>query len=402
MEYDGENMNIKETLETVLRDYPLTSEDKNNTPFKNNELVALLSKGFPKYSNYFYNDQMFVSSGSAGRGRWATIPWICVFDSAISKSAQHGFYLVYLFSIDTNTVYLSLNQGWTFFREKYGKKEGLNKIQTVGDYFRDKLVYDRHEYLSKINLNSSSYKNTDLPEGYEYGNIFAKKYSIDEMPSNATLENDLKKMIVIIYQLQRCLIDAKNVESSINVILSEMKLENGFDNNKISEENDLSSGNIIQVTAPNKNLNEKEFTGQAHKQGMEVKQSTNGRLGKMGEDLVMSYEKNRLLKAGLKDLAYKVKHSSESEGDGLGYDIKSYDLDGSTIYIEVKSTTGEKNTPFFLSSNELLASKKYSEKYRLYRLFEIGSDNGTSFYIVKGFMNEKLNLDPVGYRALPK
>jgi hypothetical protein len=47
-------------------------------------------------------------------------------------------------------------------------------------------------------------------------------------------------------------------------------------------------------------------------------------LGKSGETLVLDYEKDFLRKVGRSDLANRVVHVSEVEGDGAGFDIHSF------------------------------------------------------------------------------
>lgn len=392
-------MNIEDTLKRVAKEYPATKVDKNKTEFKNNELVSFLSKGLPEYSQYVYNENLFVSNGSAGKGNWAAVPWIGVFDSEISKSAQRGFYIVYLFSADMQHVYLSLNQGWTLFHKKY-KKNGAKKIRQVSEYFREKLIYSKNEYSGNIDLRWSDYKNTILPKGYELGNIISKEYSLNEIPSNDILENDLQKMIVILYQLHKLLIDTNNIESSISVILSKIDLENGLFNSQINE-ND-SDEEVKLEEKPNTELKSAVFTGKPHKRNIELKQVKNSQLGMLGEKLVLTYEKNKLIKNGLINLAYKVDHSSKTKGDGLGYDIESFDSNGKKIYIEVKSTTGSKEEQFFLSETELQASEEYNNRYRLYRVFNVGSDEGAGLYIIKCNLKDNLSMEPVNYRALPK
>ncbi|HCF55246.1 MAG TPA: DUF3883 domain-containing protein [Bacillus sp. (in: Bacteria)] len=44
------------------------------------------------------------------------------------------------------------------------------------------------------------------------------------------------------------------------------------------------------------------------------------------------------------------------EGDGVGFDISSFDLDDNPKYIEVKTTSGGKRTPFMISANEVAFS----------------------------------------------
>ena len=82
--------------------------------------------------------------GSIGQGNPAEIPWICVFDLDITKSAQDGFYIVYLFTSDMSGVYLSLNQGWTQYEREYGTKEGrieIKKNATVSKKYRASIIF---------------------------------------------------------------------------------------------------------------------------------------------------------------------------------------------------------------------------------------------------------------------
>ena len=76
------------------------------------------------------------------------------------------------------------------------------------------------------------------------------------------------------------------------------------------------------------------------------------RVGDVGEAMVLNYEKKRLMDAGKSELAEKVEHVSVTQGDGLGYDIKSYQEDGTPLYIEVKTTKQNIKADFYLSKRE--------------------------------------------------
>lgn len=116
----------------------------------------------------------------------------------------------------------------------------------------------------------------------------------------------------------------------------------------------------------------------------------------MGELLVLEYEKARLKKAGI----YKIpEHKSKSEGDGIGYDILSYDDNGNEKYIEVKTTRQAYSAPFFVTSNELERSRKDAEKFVLYRLFEFDDNHNRSKYLIhKGDLSSLCN-NPVLYKV---
>lgn len=100
------------------------------------------------------------------------------------------------------------------------------------------------------------------------------------------------------------------------------------------------------------------------------REARNISLGSAGEEFVLNYEHFRLHNLGCKGLAEKVEHVARTKGDGLGYDILSYEPSGKERFIEVKTTAFGKETPFFISRGEIGFAKEYSEKYFLYRLFE--------------------------------
>jgi hypothetical protein len=75
--------------------------------------------------------------------------------------------------------------------------------------------------------------------------------------------------------------------------------------------------------------------------------------GMLGEEVALEAEKDRLIAAGRPDLAARV----QSCGDrpGLGYDIHSFEEDGSDRFIEVKNVT--RGRRFFLTEGEWLNSR---------------------------------------------
>lgn len=127
------------------------------------------------------------------------------------------------------------------------------------------------------------------------------------------------------------------------------------------------------------------------------REARNVSLGNAGEKLVIAYERWRLSVAGKENLASKIEHISATKGDGYGFDILSYDCSGRERFIEVKTTAFAKETPFYVTRNELGFSKKKAECFSLYRLFEFRSD--PKLFRVKGAMNENCNLVPLIFQA---
>ena len=127
----------------------------------------------------------------------------------------------------------------------------------------------------------------------------------------------------------------------------------------------------------------------------------NRRLGTKGEEFVYELEQRRLFDDERRpDLAKLVRWCSRDDGDGLGYDILSFEEDGGQRFIEVKTTGAGKYLPFALTRNELFCSQKNSERYRLYRLYEFGA--APRLYILAGALDQACALTPTQYRAVAK
>jgi hypothetical protein len=134
----------------------------------------------------------------------------------------------------------------------------------------------------------------------------------------------------------------------------------------------------------------------------ESNERNNNIIGLKGEEYVRDAEKQLLIDNGRSDLAENVDHVSVTNGDGVGYDIKSFSLDGGIKYIEVKTTNSDKNAKFFISENELAFSEQNPEKYYIYRLYNFNQKSKkNACYIIQGNMREKLMLCPTSYDAFP-
>lgn len=100
----------------------------------------------------------------------------------------------------------------------------------------------------------------------------------------------------------------------------------------------------------------------------------NRALGRAGEERVVAHERSALKVAGRDDLARKVRWVSEEDGDGAGYDIASFTLDGQERLIEVKTTNGWERTPFYISRNELAVAEERRSEWRLFRLWNFSRE----------------------------
>jgi hypothetical protein len=100
----------------------------------------------------------------------------------------------------------------------------------------------------------------------------------------------------------------------------------------------------------------------------------NRTLGRAGEERVLAHEVATLRSAGRDDLARKVRWVSQEDGDGAGYDIASFSLDGRPRLIEVKTTNGWERTPFLITRNELAVADERRSEWCLFRLWNFSRD----------------------------
>lgn len=122
------------------------------------------------------------------------------------------------------------------------------------------------------------------------------------------------------------------------------------------------------------------------------------KLGDRGEKIVMDLEAKRLRDGNREDLIKRLDRVS-LKSDSYGYDILSFELDGSERYIEVKATTSMVgNANFFLSANELRQAEE-SENYFIYMVYDVTSTSPQVWPIKNPFKpeNESLKKAPVSY-----
>lgn len=117
--------------------------------------------------------------------------------------------------------------------------------------------------------------------------------------------------------------------------------------------------------------------------------------GFSGEQLVMDYEVSRLNNT---NYSTKIQHVSLTD-DSKGYDILSFEEDGSERYIEVKSTKHQitdKGT-FYITENELKCAD--GKNYWIYYVTGVDSDNPVINLIENPFETQQISLTPISYRA---
>ncbi|CAN7310112.1 DUF3883 domain-containing protein [Bosea sp. LjRoot90] len=120
----------------------------------------------------------------------------------------------------------------------------------------------------------------------------------------------------------------------------------------------------------------------------------NSLVGSAGEEFAIKFEKWRL--KDFPELLAKIAHVSKDD-DTLGYDISSFETDGTPRYLEVKSTLGGLDNAFYISSNELAVADSLGGAYLVLRIAQLGSS--PICCEVRHPFEDKLTLTPSAYMA---
>jgi len=120
-------------------------------------------------------------------------------------------------------------------------------------------------------------------------------------------------------------------------------------------------------------------------------------IGRQAEDFVVESERQRLIRLGRSDLAGRVKFVGDDYD--RGYDIESFEEDGTARQIEVKTVrVSGQRLEFFISAPELKKAKPL-DNYYLYLVERVNGRPYRIRYIRRPELNDssKFKLQPVDY-----
>ena len=125
----------------------------------------------------------------------------------------------------------------------------------------------------------------------------------------------------------------------------------------------------------------------------------NRQLGRAGEEFVVELERKRLVAGERDDLARKIRWVAMEEGDGAGFDILSFDCEGTERLIEVKTTNGAAQTPFFMTRNGLAVASERAEHWHLYRVHLFAQQ--PKIFTLRPPLEASVTLSPETWRLSP-
>jgi hypothetical protein len=313
----------------------------------------------PQFINEQINQNEYLAVGSVGKGGVnADVPWICVFDQGITTTAREGYYIVYLFDSKMQSVYLSLNQGWTQYEDRYPLNEARETISQNAKKGQRILRSTQGFSFDPIELNATQ----TLGKGYELGNILSKYYPIAQPPSDSAFMNDLHYMIGIYRELKGVVGD-----------------------NILEIENVTTSTPPIEVATKTTATDVKD----------ESPQETHERR----HAAITGAEAEYIFEENAKD-NYGWEVINRSDIQNIGYD---FECNNPELFIEVKGCRDDLNA-IRLTKREWEVAEKKGDKYILAIVSNVGEEHDTaSIDIIKNpykLLNDKIQEQVVKLTTL--
>ncbi len=173
---------------------------------------------------------------------------------------------------------------------------------------------------------------------------------------------------------------------------------------KINNNVDPIKSKISKVKIEERQKRKKRFI--AKKVNFDALNTERSLLGDLGETFALDWERNRLkdLKVSF-DLLEEVVHVSKQYGDGAGYDILSRKDEGfELLYIEVKTTKGDLNTPFYMMENERTFMRIYQKDTLIYRVYNYNPETniGEVERIDYATLQRDYVFNPITYKVTKK
>jgi hypothetical protein len=177
-------------LRTFLREFA----NARKGPFqKSNPLWNAMSdvktriEMFPAVRN---RSDLLVSI-SVGQGDWASVPWIALLNTSVTRSTQEGIYIVFLISHDLGRIFLALIQGTTNLVRELGQREAQKRMLDVANKTRmliPGLEAQGFALDNEIALGGSGW----LAKNYEIGTIAHINFDVNDVPPDDRINELLK------------------------------------------------------------------------------------------------------------------------------------------------------------------------------------------------------------------
>jgi hypothetical protein len=362
---------MKQALNDIKRDW--FSYRSGKTTDKLHQVHNLVVKVVPEIiESWVEKPDRYKFIGSDGQGNILKAPWFATLNTEVTTSATKGYYLVYCVHEDFSKIYLTIGFGATQFSELYGKgKIFFEKTEQAVANMRINTERQLTESLdftkgstSKIKPNLTETGDFNL-KAYESCCIYSLEYSMDNLPDEKVLRRDYLEYL----QLYDAMVDSLLLPDVEDYVLE--SIERVPDHSAIS---------LLEFKPrpSKKQRNSSTAASSASEEQARRRSKSAHKIGLLGEQVVFDFEKDSLSKGGRTDLASKViLHRDYSINRTPGWDISSFEKDGTPKYIEVKSSNSSNINEVEFTPNEWKMAQQLGDSYEIYLVSKVLTDNAS-------------------------
>jgi hypothetical protein len=204
-ESEGMHVNDIQAIRRVLELQEHYSRH-NSAPMR--ERGYLIRHHLPRIFAEFLNELAQISEvddlaveGRDGTGLKAEIPWVRLFSKRLSPTAQHGWYVVLLFSRSGSSVFLALQHASTQSVSRDKRRKAVFRPRPQSEVAKLKeIAYETlpHDLFDRVGLRHSIALGSEgvLAKAYESTTICAYEYPADALPDSLSLRQNLQELLV--------------------------------------------------------------------------------------------------------------------------------------------------------------------------------------------------------------
>ncbi len=179
----------RSSLRRLLSEFASRYPSARKEPLAGHEVASLMRREVASAleSTGVFEKGLYKISGSVGKGGWAEIPWVAVYDLSETDTLHHGFFVAYVFSADMSSLFLTLDQGSVTYYDTHTRAETDIHIRGVADAVLGSMD-GRGTDVGRIDLGATS----SVGRFLENGCMFSVRYRLDDLPDDPKLVEDLR------------------------------------------------------------------------------------------------------------------------------------------------------------------------------------------------------------------
>lgn len=192
-------MDIYNLLTTMKENY-IVEKLSSQTQGRNNEFLLNITRNGKVCLENVINQNQYSIRCNLGATNWADIPHFNILNSEITSSAKEGIYVVYLFDMNIDHVYLCQGQGVTAIEDEFKKRDIIKKeLIRRSALIKQRVPEYEDDFSSEII--DLKYTGDRVASYYPPAVAYSKKYDLNNLPNNEVLEHDLLKIISLYEKL---------------------------------------------------------------------------------------------------------------------------------------------------------------------------------------------------------